>query len=333
MLEVLMKLNKKVILIVGIVLAGVAIVIAAFIFSYFSNINSAIGYDQTKKIVDIEEGSSISEIAEKLNDLGYLESTWGFILYARLNDKILLAGPHLLSEDMSVVEIIDKIAVEETLMKKVTTLEGWRLEQIAKYLENEGFADYETFVNLGEPHRGKLFPDTFFITKENTGQELIEMMLKDFSERTEGLTVTDADLSLAAIVEREAITDKERPEIAGVFKNRLEIGMMLEADPTVLYVNDTKNIKSMSQNEILEYKFWQPVEFSRYDDLVSPYNSYTSTGLPPTPICNPGLKSIEAAIKPDNHDYLYFFHSQSQEIYFSKTLEEHNQNKALYIGS
>lgn len=328
-----MTINKKILLIIGIVVVGVAIVIAAVIFLYLSNINSAIGTNDVKKIVEIEEGSSATEIAEKLEALGYIKSTWGFLLYVRLNDKILLAGPHLLSEDMSVIKIINTIAIEETTMKKITIPEGWRLEQIAQYLDEEGFADYQKFVELGEPHRGKLFPDTFFITKDNTEQELIDMMLQDYVKRTIGLSVTDADLSLAAIIEREAITDEERPKIAGVFKNRLKVGMMLEADPTVLYTNDSVKLLKLSTAEAKEYKYWQSVPFSRYDNLISPYNSYVSTGLPPTPICNPGLASIEAAVSLESHNYYYFFHSKSQDIYFSKTLEEHNQNKALYIGT
>ncbi len=328
-----MTINKKLLLIFGIILTGIAIAVAAVIFLYYSSINSAVGTDETKKIVEIEEGSSVTQIAEELEALGYIKSTWAFLLYVRLNDKILLAGPHLLSEDMSVIEMIDVISVEETLMKKITIPEGWRLEQIAAYLDDEGYVDYQKFVELGEPHRGKLFPDTFFITTENTEGELLQMMLDDYKTRVKNLNVTNNDLILASIIEREAITDEERPKIAGVFKNRLAIDMLLETDPTVLYANDTKELLSLSTVEALDYKYWQPVVFSKYEQLDSPYNTYLKDGLPPTPICNPGIKSIEAAINPESHSYFYFFHSKSQEIYFSKTLEEHNQNKAKYLGS
>ena len=327
------KLKSKILILVAIVFAGVVIIIGAFIFSYISGINSAVGSDTTKKIVEVEEGSSATQIAEKLETLGYIDSTWAFLLYVRLNDKILLAGPHLLSEDMSVIEIIDKISVEETVMKKITIPEGWRLEQIAAYLSDEGFADYQKFVELGEPHRGKLFPDTFFITEDSTEQEIVDMMLEDYEKRIKGLNVSANDLILASIIEREAITDEERPKIAGVFTNRLAINMLLETDPTVLYANDSKELLSLGTAKALGYKYWQPVAFSKYKQLDSPYNTYLKAGLPPTPICNPGLQSIKAAVNPDSHNYYYFFHSKSQEIYFSKTLEEHNRNKALYIDS
>jgi len=328
-----MTINKKLLLIFGIILAGIAIAIVAVIFLYYSSINSAIGADETKKIVEIEEGSSVTQIAEELESLGYIKSTWAFLLYVRLNDKILLAGPHLISENMSVVEIIDTISVEETIIKKITIPEGWRIEQIAAYLDDEGYVDYQKFVELGEPYRGKLFPDTFYITTENTEGELLQMMLDDYKTRVKNLNVSKDDLMLASIIEREALTDEERAKIAGVFTNRLAINMLLETDPTILYANDTKELLSLSTVEALDYKYWQPVVFSKYKQLDSPYNTYLKAGLPPTPICNPGIKSIEAAVKPESHNYFYFFHSKSQEIYFSKTLEEHNQNKAMYLGS
>jgi UPF0755 protein len=133
---------------------------------------------------------------------------------------------------------------------------------------------------------------------------------------------------LASIVEREAADDSERADIAGVFANRLKVGMKLEADPTVQYQKDSNNYPRIG---LISYIFWQKLEIGDLRGIQGPFNTYLKSGLPPTPICNPSLKSIEAAVNPSRHDYYYFLHGSDGTIHFSKNEAEHNRKKAEYL--
>lgn len=121
------------------------------------------------------------------------------------------------------------------------------------------------------------------------------------------MNLSRQDVIIASIVEREAKFDEDRPKIARVYLNRLELGMKLEADPTVQYAKGS----------------WDAIKLSDYQNVNSSYNTYLHAGLPPGPICNPGLESLQAVLSPDSNDYLYFFHKTDGHAVYSKTLEEH----------
>jgi UPF0755 protein len=139
-------------------------------------------------------------------------------------------------------------------------------------------------------------------------------------------------LIIASIVEREAIKDEERPLIAGIYKNRIARGMKLEADPTVQYGKDNIELINLTSEEKLEYKFWKPITLAEYQSVDSPYNTYLIPSLPPAPICNPGLKSIEGTINYQKHNYVYFLQHDGQ-IYPSETLKQHNQYRKDILGA
>ena len=185
--------------------------------------------------------------------------------------------------------------------------EGWRLTQIDAFLAEKGIIKKGELTKISSADEGYLFPDTYRFVLDVTPEEIRSMMIDNFNKKTDGLKISSQDIIIASIVEREAKFDEDRPKIAGIYLNRLAKGMKLEADPTVQYAKGS----------------WEPITVSDYTSVQSPYNTYLHEGLPPGPICNPGLKSIEAVLHPEKSDYLYFFHQTDGHAVYSKTLEEH----------
>jgi UPF0755 protein len=190
----------------------------------------------------------------------------------------------------------------------------------------------------GQSFEGYLFPDTYLIADYATPQDLIVGMLNNMAgrlppdsfdlARQQGLTFYEA-ITLASIVEREAVLAEERPLIASVFLNRLRAGIPLQADPTVQY--------AMGYQPDSEQWWKTPVRLDEYKTVDSPYNTYLNSGLPPGPIASPGLASIMAVLQPAQTDYLFFVcrypNCAAGEHVFAATYEEHLQNVAGYWGS
>lgn len=302
-------MKKIVLIVIGII---ILILLALGIF-FYAQIGSSASRTEKNIAIEVEDYDSTKEVAMKLKEKGVIKYPTIFTYYSLLSDKHILPGIYYLSPDMSMEEIIDILDEGKVSEKKATVLEGWRREQIAEKLAKEGIIDEETFLNATEDLEGYLFPDTYQFGLENTTDEVIKKFTDNFANRTEGLDVTKERLILASIVEREAGHDEDRAAIAGVYQNRLDLGMKLESDPTVQYALG-------SWNQI------SPSDLS----IDSPYNTYIYEGLPPTPISNPGLASIEAALNPEEHDYYYFFNLRDGTTIFSKTLEEHEANIGKY---
>lgn len=249
-------------------------------------------------------------------------------MYERIKNKKIIAGKYLISDSLTLVEIANVLEKGEKQVRRITIPEGWRMEQIATYLEaNTGILALD-FLQEAQGKEGKLFPDTYELMDQPTAKEVIQKMDDNYLFKISELSPTDDQLVLASIVEREAASDSERADIAGVFVNRLKIGMKLEADPTVQYQKDSNNYSRVG---LISYIFWQKLTIGDLRGIQGPYNTYLHSGLPPSPICNPGLASIEAAVNPAKHDYYYFFHDSNGKIYFSKNEIEHNRKKALYL--
>lgn len=273
--------------------------------------------------ISISENTSGKEIAKILYLNGVIENISSFNMTIKLLnlDSSLKAGIYYFKPSMINYEIINSLR-EGRLMKgpvKLVVPEGFSIYRIARALEKNSIEIEGSFDALGEKGitdelcerypflsnaktkslEGYLFPDTYMVFKRINVETLVHLMLNRFEEIVipaynissfkNKYSLHDI-LTLASIIEKEAEVDRERPIIASVFYNRLENGMMLRADPTVKYVleNPTK---------ILYYKDLR---------IKSPYNTYLNTGLPPGPICNPGLKSILAALNPVKTNYLYF---------------------------
>lgn len=273
------------------------------------------GNDTTKVEYSIVAGTSRSQIADDLAQKGLIKSSFAFYIYTKLTHKNILPGTYEVSSSMSATEIADTIDAGRFKTIKITIIEGWRAKDIEKYLvEDRNLKQMEGFTQAGEKYEGYLFPDTYTIKKDETIDGLITIMRDDFDKRTSDLKINQEVIILASIVEREAASDEDRPGIASVYINRINKGMRLEADPTIQYAKGN----------------WKAVTLSDYKNVISPYNTYLNDGLPPGPICNPGLASIKAVLSPANSDYLYFFHAKGQ-TYYSTTLAEHQAKVKQYF--
>jgi len=288
----------------------------------------------------VADGETAGVIAARLEDEGFVRSKLAFlvVVYEEGVEGILNAGEHRLSPAMTPREIA--VALSEKVEERQTTLrviEGWRLTEIAAEVEKVfphiSAKAFEEAAVVGtrlspileglEPAtslEGFLFPDTYFFLPEAGAEEIIDRLLATFEERAgdrlraaaeaRGTTVYDL-VKLASLVEREARARDESATIAGVYANRLSIGMKLDADPTIQYAIGE----------------WRPLLLVDLE-IDSPYNTYRVAGLPPTPICNPGLAALEGAAEPEDHEFLFFVaNEQTGRHLFAKTLEEHEANR------
>lgn len=294
--------------------------------------------------VIIPASSSARDIAELLESKDLIRNQTAFLSYCRKNqlDSQLKAGHYRFSRSQSVAEIAGDIARGSVVTLTITIPEGYTVKQIGDLFIKQGLfersewdsalqAEYSfSFLDDSSPQvisklEGFLYPETYVVPEDITAQELIRHMLSTFDAvwnqeyaalaDQQGLTVQDV-VTMASLIEREAQVGSERSVISGVIHNRLDIGMPLQIDASIQYcLPDHK--------EVLTYADLR---------VDSPYNTYKNTGLPPGPIANPGQASIEAALKPDQHDYLYYVAKGDGSHHFSRTHEEHIAAKQRYIN-
>lgn len=304
-------------------IVGLAFFLILFTVSYFNYLKRPVGGNGEFQYFEIQEGTNTLDIGRQLKQNGLIRSPIAFYIFSKTSGKSVQAGYYKLSSRMNLGEIIEKFIHGEVDAFSVTVPEGYRVLQIAKLLYQEEKIDANDFVASAIGTEGTLFPDTYVFPKNIETAKIVKTMKDNFDKKTEGLNLSEDDLILASIVEREAITDEERPKIAAVYKNRLDKNMLLQADPTVRYALDSQ---TYLQNKNVDFEFWKPITKADYQNTRSPFNTYIQRGLPPAPICNPGLKSIEAAKNPEpDFGYLFFFHDKDQNIRFSNTYEEHLQ--------
>lgn len=282
------------------------------------------------QVIDIKPGSSSWQTAQQLKGKGLVRSAPHLWLNLKLTGRAVQAGIYYLSPSQSTREIVRVISKGEVSEYRITIPEGWRIEQIGQLLENRNIVTAAAFEAAARGKEGRLFPDTYRLSLGISAAEIAEKMTANFAKRTEGLTLTDEKLIIASIVEREASRDEDRPKMAGVYSNRLKLGIALEADPTVQYALDTQRLNDLTPEGLKNFKFWQPPTASQNKTFESPYNSYRRAGLPPGPICNPGIKSIRAALSPEQHDYFFFFNLPDGTTIYSKTRDEHDANRVKH---
>jgi UPF0755 protein len=291
-----------------------------------------------ERAVVVRRGDSIREIARNLAQAGFLRQIEPFLIVHRLSGKrtSLKAGVYLLKSSMSVQEIYEVLAKGKAGEFRVTVPEGYTIEQAATLLWRRGLINSKkTFLALCSQRQflqsveiaatsleGYLYPDTYFVAPGLSDEEIATMFVKQFRAVTDNLfegsssSLTPYEaLILASIIEREARLDFEKPTIASVYSNRLAKRLRLESCATVRYVLNK----------------WDAPLTLKDLKVASPYNTYVHKGLPPTPICSPGKVSIQAALKPEETDFLYYCYKGDGTHYFSKTLEEHNQAVKRYL--
>jgi UPF0755 protein len=269
------------------------------------------------------------------------------LVYLGIDQKIE-AGEYYLRPNMTMEEIAFELQRGRSRSVTVTIPEGWRAEQIAQALESQELVDAQRFIEAvqrgGQNYgflrdrppgtssslEGFLFPDTYQIPAYADVATVLDIMLGDFDTRvTPELRSAIASLgktlyevvTVASIVEREAVLAEERPVIASVYLNRLKKGMYLQADPTVQYAKGYDEGSG---------RWWAHMLQEEAATVESPYNTFLNPGLPPGPICNPGLAAIEAVVYPAQEEYLFFYSKGDGSHAFAVTYEEHLQNQAEY---
>lgn len=309
--------------------------------------------DTAKRPFTVRPGETAALIGERLQAAGLIKNALGFRLIAEGKGVAgdLAVGEYELSPSMRPSEIIAIVAGGRTKLGPLVTFpEGWRAEEIAERVASKGIGTAPEFMVLvrdgkadspllasrpvGASLEGYLFPDTYTADTKTTPASLEKRMVAQFEAKftpamrdkaaAQGMTLHQI-VTLASIIEREAVIPSERPLMAGVFYNRLKAEMKLDTDPTVQYAVANADPASVKANG------WWKSELTQQDLAIdSPYNTYKYPGLPPGPICNPGLASLEAAVAPTTSDYLYFVAKSDGSHAFAKTLDEHNQNVAKY---
>lgn len=305
--------------------------------------------DPTEIVFVVEEGETGSEVAARLERERIVSSALVFRLLAqsRGQDALIEAGEHRLRRNMTMSEVM--VALRTAAPRnQMTVLEGWRAAEIVDEIEYRGLGTRAELMELvtsrdwshdflidrpeGASLEGYLFPDTYALTANTTGREMLARMLDNFGtkvlpaweERSPDVDLTLHEvLTVASIIEREAKVPAERPLIASVYLNRLRAGMLLQADPTVQYAVAPTEPPSGAG-------YWKPSLTLTDLASTSPYNTYRADGLPPGPICNPGLDSIKAVLNPAQSDYLYFVAKGDGSHAFARTLAEHDENVRLY---
>lgn len=272
--------------------------------------------------IEIPRGEPLHNTATLLKLAGVIRWPKYFLVYAKLKGVTskIEAGDYLFDHSTTPVEVLDRLVRGDVATFPVTIIEGWTARQIADYLKgviflrDPNFA--ERFLVLSAGLEGTLFPDTYQLARSATPEELIRTMTDHFKTvyakevapliQNSGWTPAQI-LTLASIVEKETGAETERPLIAGVFAHRLKIGMPLQSDPTIIY-----GLKNFDGN-------------LRKADMSNPhpYNTYVHAGLPPGPICNPGLAALKAAADPTATDDLFFVSKGDGTHFFSKTISEH----------
>ena len=272
--------------------------------------------DQTV-IFLVKKGQGAEEISNNLKEQGLIKYSSFFRIYASINDQAdkLKAGKYELSFSMNLPKILEKISSGDRIIKTITIIEGWNLKDIEEYLREEGIVVNES---LDSELEGYLFPDTYEVSPEDGIKEIIEMMLANFDKKIKAeyqVGLNPEKLIMASLIEKEVRTIEDKKIVSGILWKRMEVGMPLQVDATINYIT-SKNTTKILQEEL---------------EIDSLYNTYKYKGLPPGPICNPGLESILAAINPQESEYWFYISTSEGETIFSKTLKEHNIAIAKYL--
>ena len=308
----------------------VFIIIAGFIF--ISVYNQPLSTDNSSKIFTVKSGQSIKSIAKNLEDSKLIKNKYVFIYYSYslgLNKKIQ-AGNFKLAANLSTKNIAVKLTTAGVTDYWVKILEGLRVEELTNIFPTDSSIKSTDFIKVVKSKEGYIFPDSYLIPQYFTLDQVIATIQanfdKKFAQAKVGATNTKLSdkqiLVLASIIEHEARTLKVKQGVAGVLMNRLNINMPLQSDVTVQYARDSKNKPT---------KYWEDLAAAHIKSTISPYNTYLNIGLPPAPICNPGLDSIYAAFHPIDSDYIYYLTGNDGVMYYAKTLSEHNSNIAKYL--
>ncbi|MCW3150274.1 endolytic transglycosylase MltG [Stutzerimonas stutzeri] len=293
---------------------------------------------QELQLLDVEPGDTPSGVFQRLETQGLLNDSFWLRVYWRLNlsGQSLHSGEYRLEPGMTARDMIGLWQRGEVEQYSLTLVEGWNFRQLRAALQGQpklqqtlpGLSDAQVMARLGQPDlhpEGRFFPDTYRFTRGTSDLDLLkrayvrleQVLEQEWAQRAEKLPYQNAyqALIMASIIEKETGVPQERGEIAGVFVRRLERGMLLQTDPTVIYGMGDRYRGRITRNDLRR---------------STPYNTYTTAGLPPTPIAMVGREAIHAALHPTEGRSLYFVARGDGSHVFSNTLDEHNRAVRQY---
>ncbi|HZU22708.1 MAG TPA: endolytic transglycosylase MltG [Terriglobales bacterium] len=294
----------------------------------------------------LRPGWSSRRIATELKNQGVIRSANAFMLLHAVRLRRLKAGEYLFDQAQSAIQVYDRLARGDIYFHNVIVPEGLNMFDIAGAIEAAGLGSGDDFLRVAEDPamvrdidpqahslEGYLFPDTYRFTRAQTMQDIATEMVRRFRQKARELDLIpppgaapdaghEADfvhrtVTMASIVEKETGAPEERATVAGVYYNRLQRHIALQADPSVIYAS------------LLDGRYTGQIHRSDLE-ANSPYNTYKFPGLPPGPICNPGEASLKAALHPANTGYLYFVSDNNGHHRFAATLDEHEKNVLAY---
>jgi len=292
----------------------------------------------SETFVDIPPRTGATAVASLLRKNGIIRSRYAFALLRLTRDGTFKAGEYRFDHPAPPGEIYDRLLRGDVYTRALTIPEGYNIFDIAAAVESAGFAKRDVFLAAERQHteliagllppntrpaslEGYLFPDTYHFSPHATQLQMLTAMVHRFRQTSTQLGLDPANMAhtviMASLIEKEVGQETERPLVAGVFVNRLAKSMPLATDPTVIYA------------ALLDNR-WRGTIYASDLQSPSPYNTYKHTGLPPGPICNPGVASLRAAMNPSPTDYLYFVSDAAGHTRFSVDLKEHAQQVQAY---
>lgn len=315
---------------ISILLVVIVVICVSGWIWWLDGISSVDPSDQKSVIFLVRRGNGVRDIAADLAAQRLIRSSTSFFLIVKFLgvEKDLQAGDYRLNRSMDA----KTIALELThgiVDVWVTTLEGWRTEEIATKLAKELDIPEAEFLKYAK--EGYMFPDTYLIPRDATPAAVAKLFLttfdakvtKDLREDAKKTKLSFEDIMvLASIVEREGRTNEDRPIIAGILQKRLKEDWPLQADATLQYALGYQSY---------EKSWWKKSLTNEDKKFKSPYNTYLHTGLPPLPIANPGISSITSVIYPKDTENWYYIHDTDGKAHYAKTIEEHEQNIRTYL--
>lgn len=329
---------KPLLISLGAVLAVMLGLMAWIYVDYQRFVESPLNLPETGYTIEIEPGMSLAHVARRLHDAGVLDKPYYLTLLGRISGQAsrIQTGEFFIAAGATPVDLMQELTTGTVVQYPVTIIEGWTFAQLRDYLATrthlehtlDDLDDSAVMTRLGRPDmhpEGRFLPDTYHFPKGTEDIEVLRRALLAMESRLQlawkgrsedlPLDTSYEALILASIVEKETAVPDERPRIAGVFIRRLRKGMRLQTDPTVIYGMGESYDGNIRRRDLLR---------------DTPYNTYTRSGLPPTPIALPSGESIDAVLHPAAGNALYFVSRGDGSHVFSATLEEHNRAVRRY---
>lgn len=317
---------------------GVKIKLLAVYFGFFFFVASVSVYaffsvpsqKFENKVFWIEEGKSSKQISKNLKKEKIINSSLIFdlIVFFAKKEKTIRAGKYIFEKPTNTLNVFRVILTgPKSELVKITTLPGWTKEKIGEYFDQNNFFLFskDDWLKAASDSEGYLFPDTYLIDKDLSPEQIVKIMRENFESKitpeikieSEGIGKNFYEiLIMAALLEKEAFDSlEEKKMISGVLWKRLKNNMPLQVDATITYITGKPSLKLTETDLVID----------------SPFNTYKYAGLPPSPIGNPGIESIQAAVAPEDSPYWYYLHDSKGRIHYAKTFEEHKINKTKYL--